>query len=380
MGAEIRGRAGKSCRRGRIFKYRMSHLKYIFVHGLSGWGSYDEKYQKTPYWGMKGGDLLAFLREKEFDCYAASVAPHGSAWDRACELYAQLSGTRVDYGKYHSLQNRHDRFGRDFSACPLIDNWGEDAELVLIGHSFGGATVRLFSEILFHGAKDEIESREEDDVSPFFLGGSKVRIHSIVTLASPLNGTTAYDMLDDEGFDPDGVKTPWWSNLLAKILVKRLVPLEDGRDERDYAGYDMHVDQAAEMNRHLSTFPDIYYFSIPCSSSKDAGNGIHRPQRKITDPFFVRRSMQIGCYSGTTKGGKVIDDSWHENDGLVNTISAKAPFGEPQQKLKRNNIRPGVWNIFPVYRGDHMMIHGGLTKKRDVRKLYVKLLTMIDGL
>ena len=157
---------------------------------------------------MKGGDLLAFLREKGFDCYAASVAPHGSAWDRACELYAQLSGTRVDYGKYHSLQNRHDRFGRDYSACPLIDNWGEDTELVLIGHSFGGATVRLFSEILFHGAKDEIESREEDDVSPFFLGGSKVRIHSIVTLASPLNGTTAYDMLDDEGFDPDGVKHP----------------------------------------------------------------------------------------------------------------------------------------------------------------------------
>ena len=103
----------------------MSNLKYIFVHGLSGWGSYDEKYQKTPYWGMKGGDLIAFLREKGFDSYAASVAPHGSAWDRACELYAQLSGTRVDYGKHHSLQNLHDRFGRDFSTCPLIDHWGD---------------------------------------------------------------------------------------------------------------------------------------------------------------------------------------------------------------------------------------------------------------
>jgi len=34
--------------------------------------------------------------------YAASVAPNGSAWDRACELYAQLSGTRVDYGKAHT--------------------------------------------------------------------------------------------------------------------------------------------------------------------------------------------------------------------------------------------------------------------------------------
>ena len=358
----------------------MSRLKYIFVHGLSGWGSYDEKYQKTPYWGMKDGDLIAFLREKGFDCYAASVAPHGSTWDRACELYAQLSGSRVDYGKQHSTQNRHERFGRDFSGCPLIDRWDEGTQLVLIGHSFGGATIRLFTEILRHGVKEEFEHTEANDVSPFFLGGSKIRIHSIVTLASPLNGTTAYDMLEDESFDPDRVEAPLWTRLLAKILVKRLVPSKDGRDERDYAGYDMHVDRAAAMNRHLTTFSDIYYFSVPCSSTKDCGNGIHRPLRKITDPFFVRRSIQIGCYSGTTKGGTVIDDAWHENDGLVNTISAKAPFGEPQQKLTRKNIRPGVWNISPVYHGDHMMIHGGLTKKTHVKGLYLKMLSMIDAL
>ena len=358
----------------------MSNLKYIFVHGLAGWGSYDERYQKEPYWGMKSGDLLAFLKEKGFDCYAASVAPHGSAWDRACELYAQLSGTRVDYGKHHSQQCRHDRFGRDYSSCPLIERWGEDTRLVLIGHSFGGATVRLFTEILRNGAKNEIENTETDDLSPFFRGGSKVRIHSIVALASPLNGTTAYDMLDDESFDLDGVKTPLWSNILAKILVKRLVPSTDGRDERDYAGYDMHVDQAAEMNRQMTTFSDIYYFSVPCSSTKDCGNGIHLPQRKITDPFFVRRSIQIGCYSGTTKGGTVIDDSWHENDGLVNTISAKAPFGQPQKRLNRKNICPGVWNICPVFHGDHMMIHGGLTKKTNVNGLYLKMLTIIDAL
>jgi len=358
----------------------MSDLKYIFVHGLSGWGSYDEKYREKPYWGMKSGDLIAFLREKGFDCYAASVAPHGSAWDRACELYAQLSGTRVDYGKQHSLQNRHERYGRDFSSCPLIKRWDEQTQLVLIGHSFGGATVRLFTEILRQGAKDEIENTEPDDISPFFLGGSKIKVHSIVALASPLNGTTAYDMFEDEKFDPERVKAPLWSKILARVLTKSLVTPKDGRDERDYASFDMHVDQAAEMNRHLTTFPDIYYFSVPCSSTKDVGNGMHRPQRKITDPFFVRRAVQIGCYSGTTKGGTVIDDTWHENDGLVNTISAKAPFGEPQQKLSRKNIRPGVWNICPVYHGDHMMIHGGLIRKTDVNSLYLQMLNMIDAL
>ena len=76
----------------------------------------------------------------------------------------------------------------------------------------------------------------------------------------------------------------------------------------------------------------------------------------------------------------MIDASWHENDGLVNMISARAPFGQPQQKLDRKNIRPGVWNICPVCRGDHMAIHGGLTKKTDVRDYYLNMLGMIDAL
>jgi len=70
----------------------MSKLTFIFVHGLSGWGSYDAAYRLMPYWGMRGGDLMARLRGQGFDCHAASVAPTGSAWDRACELYAQISG------------------------------------------------------------------------------------------------------------------------------------------------------------------------------------------------------------------------------------------------------------------------------------------------
>lgn len=57
-------------------------MQYIFVHGLSGWGSYDAAYRRMPYWGMRGGDLMAWLREQGFDCRAASVAPTGSARDQ----------------------------------------------------------------------------------------------------------------------------------------------------------------------------------------------------------------------------------------------------------------------------------------------------------
>ena len=43
----------------------MSELRFIFVHGLSGWGRYDAAYRRMPYWGMRGGDLMAFLREND---------------------------------------------------------------------------------------------------------------------------------------------------------------------------------------------------------------------------------------------------------------------------------------------------------------------------
>ena len=81
-----------------------------------------------------------------------------------------------------------------------------------------------------------------------------------------------------------------------------------------------------------------------------------------------------------TKGGYVIDESWQENDGLVNTISAKAPFGAPQQNFDPANVPKGVWNILPVYQGDHMSLQGGLFKTNDVKGLYLEYLSRINSL
>ena len=122
-----------------------------------------------PYWGMFTGDLMKYLRSQGFSCYAASVSPEGSAWDRACELYAQLTGTVTDYGKAHSEQYGHERFGPDFTGIPLIPDWDNGKKLVLLGHSFGGATIRLFSEILADGDQAEREVAAPGDLSPFFL-------------------------------------------------------------------------------------------------------------------------------------------------------------------------------------------------------------------
>ena len=357
----------------------MNSLTYIFVHGLSGWGSYDAAYRKMPYWGMRGGDLIAFLREKGFSCYAASVAPAGSAWDRACELYAQLAGTRVDYGEAHSRAFHHARYGRDFSGCPLIPAWNDETRLVLLGHSFGGTTVRLFSELLAHGDAEEQHAAPAGELSPFFAGGKGGRIHSLVTLASPMNGTTAYDLFEDPSFDPAGVRVPWRSRILARLMARGTGAKKDGRDERDYAGYDMHLDRAGELNRRMSALPETYYFSVPCSFTERAQDGTYRPRRGM-EPLFVMRANQIGAYTGRTAGGILADERWRENDGLVNTSSAMFPAGAPAAALDRNRIHPGIWNVFPTVEGDHMWPQGGLLRRHDIRNFYLDLLSLIRGL
>ena len=64
----------------------------VFVHGLLGWGARDALYRAVPYWGLAAGDVLGYLNACGYDCRAASVGIISSAWDRACELYAELTG------------------------------------------------------------------------------------------------------------------------------------------------------------------------------------------------------------------------------------------------------------------------------------------------
>ncbi|MBO5999402.1 MAG: hypothetical protein J6P87_06910 [Lachnospiraceae bacterium] len=363
---------------------RLKGLKFIFVHGLSGWGSYDDTYRRMPYWGMRGGDLMAFLRDKGYDCYAASVAPRGSAWDRACELYAQIAGCRTDYGRAHSEKYGHERYGRDFSSCPLIPEFNDKTRLVLLGHSFGGATVRLFASLLAEGDKEE-QAYGNEDLSPLFRGGLGERVHSIVTLAAPTNGTTSYDMFRDPSFDIDKVKIPLWSRILVRMMSAGTTPVRDSRDPRDYADHDMRIDNAAALNERIGMIPSAYYFAVPCSSTKrlekkGSGSAVYYPVRSKTEPLYFARGVQMGVYKGKTEGGRIIEETWRENDGLVNTLSAAAPFGAPSKPLDRQDIRPGIWNVFPVYNGDHMSLQGGLMIRNDIRGFYSDLLEMLSSL
>ena len=169
---------------------------FIFIHGLNGWGSGEGLNNIIPYWGATCGNLMDYLTEEGYECYAASVGPLSSAWDRACELYAQLTGTQVDYGESHSKQHNHKRYGRTYDT-PLFEGWGSKGDngkikkIHLIGHSFGGTTARMLTYLLTYGSKDEI-SASGKKVSPLFKGGNENLIHSVTTICTPHNSSSIY--------------------------------------------------------------------------------------------------------------------------------------------------------------------------------------------
>ncbi len=355
-----------------------TNYTYVFVHGLSGWGSYDTVNKFLPYWGTFGGNLMKYLNDEGFNCVSASVSPKGSAWDRACELYAQLTGTVVDYGKEHSERCNHERFGEDFSDKPLVESWSAEDKINLLGHSFGGATVRLLAELMANGSEAEINATDPDDISPFFTGGKADWIYSITALAAPHNGTSAYNSNNGETDIDDELS--FTQRIMSDMVGGATAGKGDGRADYDYANYDLQIDNALELNKSITAISSVYYFSVPCSSTYQKEDGTYEPYIDMTETMFVKSSILMGRYTGTTEGGFVIDESWLDNDGLVNVISAKAPFDELSTDYDKNNVKTGIWNIMPVYKGDHMSLQGGMMKTNDIRDFYTAHLQMINEL
>jgi triacylglycerol lipase len=62
-----------------------------------------------------GQDYMKIFRDRGYITHYASVGPVSSNHDRACELYAQIKGTVVDYGQAHSSQFGHARYGRNYT-------------------------------------------------------------------------------------------------------------------------------------------------------------------------------------------------------------------------------------------------------------------------
>ncbi|MCL2512300.1 MAG: hypothetical protein FWF08_00240 [Oscillospiraceae bacterium] len=356
----------------------------VFVHGLGGWGEGAALNNVLPHWGMFAGNMSDYLASEGYETYAVSVGPVSSAWDRACELYAQLAGATVDYGAAHSAEHGHNRYGLAYEK--LVPEWDAENKIHMIGHSFGGATVRLFTQLCEEGSAVEIADAAAD-ISPLFTGELSGSIASITTLAAPHNGAAilspavesgstgaldiAFGMLVVMGelvpevnrIYPFRLEHFGMSNADLRRdpigTVKKYSAFNSGTDN---SNYDLSIDGAYALNQTIDCQSDIYYFSFVGQKSEpdDAGNYIPKSDMWF---FFKEPSKSIGLKHEPflTDCGIIIDDSWLPNDGLVSVVSAEYPFSEPYKTYDENNIEKGKWQVMPLLEDyDHLDFAGGM--------------------
>ena len=270
----------------------------------------------------------------------------------------------------------------------------------LVGHSFGGATTRLFLDILANGRPEEVAAAKAAGVepSPFFLGGKGSWVHSLTAIAAPHNGTTfietcgdftmvaaelatsiskalglsafkgVYDFqLDQFGIRKDDGET--FSQALERVLHS------DFLSHNDNAFLDLTIDRALEINDDIGIEPNVYYFSYAGNRTvSNAAGDSFSPSPAMWGLFHPGSAKMGRYYDRYTAGGFYINKRWLPNDGMVNTVSALYPThsdstcltGDGARGWKNYNgytdttFRPGLWYVMPVQKLDHIQFIGGM--------------------
>ena len=370
----------------------------VFVHGLFGWGSDEGINKKMPYWGATTGDLTVYLNDLGYETYSASVGPISSAWDRACELYARLTGTTVDYGKAHSDKSHHRRFGRTYDA-PLVEGWSPERKIHLIGHSFGGNTVRLFVHLLRNGDAAERAVTDEAELSPLFAGGHVDLIQSVTTLCSPHNGTMLFDATEHYKILPIMKAVAYnYVGLMGRTSAeggfvdfhleqyglsdtpgkKDAYPIYRAKKQfkgnNDNTEFDMGKEGAAKLNRDVDICPELYYFSYAYNAVTRAKSD-KRNKVSGTDFPMLRATSSVILFYNRFRMNP--EERSSKNDGLVQLESALHPADEPYQNFDPSDIRPGIWNVMPVQTGDHGTPIGLFADADKTHRLYLDHLALL---
>lgn len=365
----------------------------ILVPGMGGWGSYDSNYKTAPYWGSADGvkkgeaklDAVSLLNKNGYKAYAASLGPLSSAWDRACELYAQLTGTKTDYGKAHSEAHGHKRFGKDFKNKPLMKKaWNKKTPISLVGYSFGGETARLFTSLLAFGNSAE-KKATGNKTSPLFKGGFSKGIRSVVCVASPHNGTqvasssfdaknplkTANAMLSlsnlvSKSGASYSVSSLWLGHFGIKgnNVVQNMSGFEKFITSKDSCLYDLTISGAKKLSSKIKLCKNTYYLSYSFYVTKTVKNGKQVP-KKCPDSLLAS-SKAICATQGKTISSVKMTKSWAINDGLVPLASAKFPSCDKktaesfEEAKKKGKILKGRWYYLkPTYGTNHLSVMTG---------------------
>ena len=338
-----------------------SDTPIILVHGFGGWGRDD--IPNFFYWGGFT-DLQETLRGAGYTVYTASIGPFSSNRDRACELYAFIKGGTVDYGEHHSAAFDHERYGPTYPG--VYPEWSEENPVHLIGHSMGGQTARLLAHLLRYGDPEERKTTGGECHELFQPGGR--RIQSITTISTPHNGTTLVNDIDliDTIIQAAiiSVATAVESNLFPSFdlkmtqwgitrepdepLARYFTRLRNHRVwseiERDFSLWDTSVEGAAFLNSSMDADPEIYYFSYANEETATGPvKGYKIPEIGMLPPLMPG-GVFLGSYTST--GPYPIDETWWQNDGVVNTVSMRGPLLGSRDKIVDfdGSPEPGEWN------------------------------------
>ena len=402
------------------------YAKYptVCIHGFLGWADEDYINAVMPYWGMANGNMITYMNSLGANAYAASVGPLSSCWDRCCELFAQLTGTRTDYGQAHcdkavaefkdvGCPLGHERYGRDYTGNPLFSGWGPiykngkvtgwyDNKINLVGHSFGGPTSAYFLYLLAEGdqaernwAKQQAAAKGgdwHDYCSPLFWGdyhGEKL-VNCIVSLAGVLNGTTFIDACDHsaiavttlmdimanaiggtpfngvydfqlEQFGITKSKNPDYHYTLDFIRSAKFL------DGYDNALYDLSIPGCNKLKLGWECYDNVYYYAYAGhTTSTDPLTGNELPNAKTWVPF-VPFSQKMGYY---TNANEVVTDIYGkpycviDRDWLPNDGMVNTITASYIFGCPHKNwdgvAEPGMWITMPDRGYDHMDFCGGL--------------------
>ena len=344
----------------------INNYPVVLVHGFLGFGPDQFTRSGFKYWGGYG-DIAAHLQlyKGPRAVFAATVGPISSNWDRAAELYAQIKGGCVDYGDGSATRPRPPgqqppTAGKCWAADPdhnpnnyplaFYPAWDAAHPIHLVGHSQGGNTGRALIQLLEHGAPNEGKG-------DLYQGGKVGWVRSLTTLSAPHNGTTLRD-----------------------AVLESLPSLEPALRilfDNDLANWELAPDGARTFNLWARTSPQVYYFSLGTLATEAGSFCCNETDRIIAPvqtsayqypradmiayfksmagewivPSLAQRGM--GAYTQYAPGRVRIDSAWFANDGVVNTVSMRAPDGHPARDYDGTPV-PGYWNFLGNYRGyDH---------------------------
>ena len=261
--------------------------------------------------------------------------------------------------------------------------------------------MRMFVELLRNGSPEERAATPAGQLSPLFEGGHGDLVKSITSISGPFDGITfphALPKLVDGGLT---YGIPMVASIIGNVGSGRVYDFQMSQwgitavkegvrfarnmlhmkairhfaKAKDNVFADIHIPQAAEINKKLSVPAEQYLFAVTGNGTKKGKNG-NWVMAPIMIFAFAPFAYSLGKFPDQTIAGVNISEGWRQNDGIVPVESGRHPTTEPWcewEDVKDKPIQKGIWHALPTVPGDHGTVIGGsisfIGKKRGQRFL-----------